>query len=55
MHERAQYLVDTLGMRQHPAGGYYGEIYRSRLSVRRDHPDSAALLRTQLGDWVELL
>lgn len=45
MHERAQFLIDTLGMRQHPEGGYYVEIYRSQLAVHRSHP---AQLRTAL-------
>jgi uncharacterized protein len=45
MHERARFLIDTLGMRQHPEGGYYAEIYRSRLAVRRSRP---VALRTAL-------
>ena len=45
MHARARFLIDTLGMRQHPEGGFYAEIYRSQLAVHRSHP---AQLRTAL-------
>jgi predicted cupin superfamily sugar epimerase len=31
---RVRTLVETLGLVPHPEGGYYGETYRSRTSVR---------------------
>ena len=34
MHERARALIDRLGLRPHPEGGYYGEVFRSDLTVQ---------------------
>src|SRR4051812_22978677 len=31
--DRAATLIDTLGLMAHPEGGYYREVYRSRVSV----------------------
>src|SRR5688572_23535605 len=33
MHERAAELIATLGLRPHPEGGYYAELFRSREQV----------------------
>ena len=33
MNERATHLIATLGLRPHPEGGYYREIFRSRDEV----------------------
>ena len=34
MHSRAAELLNVLGMRQHPEGGHYVEVYRSAQRVR---------------------
>jgi predicted cupin superfamily sugar epimerase len=34
MEPRAQRLISELGLRPHPEGGYYGEVYRSSSSVQ---------------------
>lgn len=34
MHPRASELVETLGMRPHPEGGHYVEVFRSAQRVR---------------------
>ena len=36
MHARAAELIATLGLRPHPEGGYYVEVFRSPMSVRPD-------------------
>lgn len=33
MTDRAQKLIAQLGLKPHPEGGYYGELYRSEASV----------------------
>ena len=33
MHPRAAELIATLGLRPHPEGGYYREIFRSAVEV----------------------
>lgn len=38
MDDRARLLIEELGMRPHPEGGYYVEIYRSAMAVRAGHP-----------------
>jgi predicted cupin superfamily sugar epimerase len=36
MHARASRLIETLGLRPHPEGGFYREIFRSSLEVMLD-------------------
>lgn len=38
MNDRARLLIEVLGMRAHPEGGYYAEIYRSAMAVRAGDP-----------------
>lgn len=38
MNERARLLIQELGMRPHPEGGHYVEIYRSATAVRVNDP-----------------
>jgi len=33
MNTRIEYLIETLKLRPHPEGGYYGEVYRSELPI----------------------
>ena len=35
MHPRAQQLIDTLGLVPHPEGGWYRQLYKSDLLVKR--------------------
>ncbi|HYM62054.1 MAG TPA: cupin domain-containing protein [Thermoanaerobaculia bacterium] len=35
MHERARHLIDTLGLIPHPEGGWYRELFHSRIRVAR--------------------
>lgn len=35
MHPRAQELISQLGLKPHPEGGHYREVYRSSSRVRR--------------------
>ncbi len=45
MHTRAAELIEQLGMRPHPEGGFYRELYRSSMIVQPsdDRPARAAL------------
>lgn len=45
MHPRAQQLIDTLGLQPHPEGGWYRQLYKSEVRVRRasDGADRTAL------------
>jgi hypothetical protein len=45
MHERAQTLIDILGLQPHPEGGYFREVYRS---AERVHPTDERDLRAAL-------
>ena len=40
MHERAQQLIETLGLAPHPEGGWYRQLFRSESRVTR-HADGA--------------
>ncbi len=40
---RAQALVQQLGLRSHPEGGYYGEVFRSAVQVPTPRGPRAAL------------
>ena len=47
MDNRASHLISTLDLRPHPEGGYYREIFRSRLSVQpQDSRPARAALTT---------
>lgn len=35
MHERARELIDTLGLKPHPEGGWYRQVYKSDAHVVR--------------------
>ena len=35
MHPRAQQLIDTLGLLPHPEGGWYRQLYKSEVLVKR--------------------
>ncbi|HYI12958.1 MAG TPA: cupin domain-containing protein [Thermoanaerobaculia bacterium] len=45
MNERAQQLIDTLGLKPHPEGGWYRQVFKSeeRVTRQRDRADRAAL------------
>ena len=45
MHPRAQQLIDTLGLQPHPEGGWYRQLYKSEVRVKRssDGADRTAL------------
>ena len=45
MNERAQQLIDTLGLMPHPEGGWYRQVYRSdeQVTRRRDGAERSAL------------
>ncbi|HEX5435800.1 MAG TPA: cupin domain-containing protein [Gemmatimonadaceae bacterium] len=45
MHPRAASLITTLGLSEHPEGGYFREIFRSALQVnaRDGRPERSAL------------
>lgn len=47
MDNRATHLISTLDLRPHPEGGYYREIFRSRLQVQpQDSRPARAALTT---------
>jgi predicted cupin superfamily sugar epimerase len=35
MDPRAQHLIDTLGLQRHPEGGWYRQLYKSEMHVKR--------------------
>jgi uncharacterized protein len=54
----ARELIQTLSLRPHPEGGWYREIYRSRMRVAGPHGDRSALTtiyylleRDQVSRW----
>jgi uncharacterized protein len=60
MHERAKHLISHLGLRQHPEGGYFREIFRSAREVQPLDERSARfalttiyflLTKGQYGRW----
>lgn len=57
MNDRAAELIATLGLRPHPEGGYYGEVFRSAARVRpADRDVERAALTTiyfllESGEW----
>jgi predicted cupin superfamily sugar epimerase len=47
MDNRASHLISTLDLRPHPEGGYYREVFRSRLQVQpQDSRPARAALTT---------
>ena len=43
MNERAKILIDQLEMNPHPEGGYYKEVYRSKVNVTETTRERSAL------------
>lgn len=43
MHERAAALIAALGLKPHPEGGHYAEVFRSRDRVRTPRGERSAL------------
>jgi predicted cupin superfamily sugar epimerase len=60
MHTRAEWLIKKLDLHPHPEGGYYREVYRSRLSVYSSQVKAERNAMTQIyfllsGDQISRL